>query len=160
MRFEGAAMRTVKAIALAAAAMLVAAAAQAHSHKFKKLEIVHPWCIETIDTAKPVAVYMTIRNADGRPDRLLSATTSMAAKAELREAGAAPAEGNAIGSVAVGGRGEVDLKRTGPHILLSGMKKQLNPSDSFPMTLRFERAGKVEVEVMVEEASVLDPPHK
>ncbi|MEA2870824.1 MAG: periplasmic copper chaperone [Hyphomicrobiales bacterium] len=154
-------MTIVKAMALAAAAMLVASAAQAHSHKFKKLEIVHPWCIETNDTAKPVAVYMTIRNAGGRPDKLLSATTSMAAKAELREAGAAPeAEGNVIGSVAVGSRGEVDLKRTGPHILLSGMKKQLNPYDSFLVTLRFERAGKVEVEVMVEEASVLEPPHK
>lgn len=153
-------MTIMKAMALAAAAMLVASVAQAHSHKFKKLEIVHPWCIETNDTAKPVAVYMTIRNAGGQPDKLLSATTTMAAKAELREAGAAPAEGNAIGSVAVGSRGEVDLKRTGPHILLSGMKKQLNPYDSFLMTLRFERAGKVEVEVMVEEASVLEPPHK
>ena len=153
-------MTIVKILALAAAAMLVASAAQAHSHKFKKLEIVHPWCIETNDTAKPVAVYMTIRNAGGQPDKLLSATTRMAAKAELREAGAAPAEGNAIGSVAVGSRGEVDLKRTGPHILLSGMKKQLSPYDSFLMTLRFERAGKVEVEVMVEEASVLEPPHK
>ena len=154
-------MRIVRTLSLAAAAMLAASAAQAHSHKFKKLEIVHPWCIETNDTAKPVAVYMTIRNAGGQPDKLLSATTTMAAKAELREAGAAPeAEGNAISSVAVGGRGEVDLKRTGPHILLSGMKKQLNPYDSFLMTLRFERAGKVEVEVMVEEASVLEPPHK
>ena len=28
------------------------------------------------------------------------------------------------------------------------------------MTLVFERAGKVEVEVMVEEASVLEAPHK
>ena len=153
-------MRIVRTLALAAAAMLVATAAQAHSHKFKKLEIVHPWCIETNDTAKPVAVFMTIRNAGGRPDKLLSATTSIAARAELREAGAAPAEGHAIDSVAVGSRGEVDLKRTGPHILLSGMKKPLNPYDSFLMTLRFERAGKVEVEVMVEEASVLEPPHK
>jgi periplasmic copper chaperone A len=160
MRFDGAAMRIVKAMALAAAAMLVAAAAQAHSHKFKTLEIVHPWCIETNDTAKPVAVYMTIRNAGGRPDKLLSATTAMAAKAELRGAGASPAEGNAIGSVAVGSRSEVDLKRTGPHILLWGMKKQLSPYDSFLMTLRFERAGTVGVEVMVEEASVLEPPHK
>jgi len=149
-----------RALAIPVAIVLLTGSGQAHSHKFKKLEIVHPWCIETNDTAKPVAVFMTIRNAGGRPDKLLSATTAMAAKAELREAGAAPAEGNAIGSVAVGSRGEVDLKRTGPHILLSGMKKQLNPYDSFLLTLRFERAGKVEVEVMVEEASVLEPPHK
>lgn len=154
-------MRFVKTLTLAAAAMLVATAAQAHSHKFKQLEIVHPWCIETDDTAKPVIVSMTIKNAGARPDKLLSVKTSMAAKAELRQAGAEPAaEGNAIRSVAVGSHGEVDLKRTGPHILLSGMKKQLSRYDSFLMTLRFERAGKVEVEVMVEEASVLEPPHK
>src|SRR5256885_2015839 len=114
-------MMKIKTLALATAAMLVATAAQAHSHKFKKLEIVHPWCIETSDTAKPVAVFMTIRNAGGRPDKLLRATTSMATKAELREAGTAPdAEGNVISAVAVGGHGEVNLKRAGPHILLSG----------------------------------------
>ena|SRR5213078_4722806 len=151
----------LKTLALAAAAMLATTAAQAHSHKFKNLEIVHPWCIETSDTAKPVVVSMTIKNAGGRPDKLLSARTSMAAKAELREAGAEPAtEGKVIGSVAVGSHGEVNLKRAGPHILLFGMKKQLNPYDSFFMTLAFQRAGKVEVEVMVEEASVLEAPHK
>src|SRR5437588_8356878 len=153
-------MTIVKTLTLAAAAMLLATAAQAHSHKFKKLEIVHPWCIETSDAAKPVAIYMTIRNAGGRPDKLLSATTSMATKAELREAGAEPqTDGKVVASVAVGARGEVNLKRAGPHILLSGMKKQLSPYDSFFMTLAFERAGKVEVEVMVEEASVLEQPH-
>ena len=145
---------------VAAFTLIASATAHAHSHKFKKLEIVHPWCIETSDAAKPVAVFMTIRNAGARPDKLLRATTSMAAKAELRQAGAASEESKVIGSVAVGGHGEVDLKRGGAHILLSGMKKQLSPYDSFVMTLAFERAGKVEVEVMVEEASVLEPPHK
>ena len=154
-------MMNLKILTLATAAMLVATAAQAHSHKFKKLEIVHPWCIETNDTAKPIIVSMTIRNAGGRPDKLLGATTPMAAKAELREAGAAAeTEGKAIGAVALGGHGEVNLKRGGPHIRLSGMKKQLNPYDSFLMTLVFQRAGKVEVEVMVEEASVLEAPDK
>ena len=151
----------LKTLALAAAAMLVATTAQAHSHKFKKLEIVHPWCIETSDATKSVIVSMTIRNAGGRPDKLLSAKTSMAAKRELREADAAPdTEGKVVSSIAVGAHGEIDLKRTGPHILLSGMKKQLSPYDSFFMTLAFERAGKVEVEVMVEEASVLEAPHR
>ena len=31
--------------------------------KLKALEIVHPWCIEIEDTAKPVVVSMTIKNA-------------------------------------------------------------------------------------------------
>src|SRR4051812_17065757 len=99
-------MMTMKTLALAAAALLVATTAQAHSHKFKTLEIVHPWCIETSDTSEPVIVSMTIRNAGGRPDKLLSAKTPMAATAELREGGAVPdTEGHAIGSVAVASHG-------------------------------------------------------
>jgi periplasmic copper chaperone A len=152
----------LKFFAIAVASTLLAATgADAHSHKFKKLEIVHPWCIETTDTAKPVIVSMTIRNAGRRPDKLLGATTAMAAKAELRAAGAAAeTDGKAIGAVAIGSGGEVNLKRAGPHILLSGLKKPLGPYGSFLMTLAFENAGKVEVEVMVEEASVLEAPHK
>ena len=76
MRSDAAAM-IVKALALAAAAMLVTAAAHAHSHKFKKLEIVHPWCVETTDVSEPALVSMTIRNG-GKPDKLLRATTSIA----------------------------------------------------------------------------------
>src|SRR4051794_191567 len=150
-------MMKIKTLALATAAMLVATAAQAHSHKFKTLEIVHPWCIETSDTTKPVIVSMTIRNAGGRPDKLLSAKTPMAAKAALRESAVPDAEGKVIGSVAIASHGAVNLKRAGPHIVLSGMKKQLGAYDSFAMTLVFERAGKVEVEVQVEEASILEP---
>ena len=63
------------------AGLVLANSAHGHSHKFKSLEIVHPWCFETSDTAKPVAVFMTIRNAGGRPDKLLRASTSMADKA-------------------------------------------------------------------------------
>ena len=146
---------TIRTLALAAAAILFATAAQAHSHKVKSLEIVHPWCIETSDTANPVSVFMTIKNS-GRPDRLLRATASIAGKTELRTAGA----GKAVSSVGVATRGATDLKRDGPHIQLSGVTKQLSPYDSFMMTLVFERAGKVEVEVMVEEASMLAPAQK
>ena len=144
----------IKTLALAAAALLFATAAQAHSHKIKNLEIVHPWCIETNDTANPVSVFMTIKN-NGRPDRLLRATTSIAGKTELRLA-----DDKAVPSVGVATRGATDLKRDGPHIQLSDVRKQLAPYDSFLMTLVFERAGKVEVEVMVEEASILAPAHK
>jgi periplasmic copper chaperone A len=147
----------IRALALAAAMTLAASTAQAHSHKLKALEIVHPWCIETEDTAKPVVVSMTIKNAGSKPDRLLRASASSAAKTELR-AGAPPdAEGDVMAAIPVG-RGEVNLKRGGPHILLTGVKKPLSPYDSFLMTLTFERAGKVEVEVMVEEKSVIEPP--
>ena len=149
----------VKTLALAAAARVVATAAQAHSHKLKKLEIVHPWCIETNDTAKPVVVFMTIKNAGSKPDRLLRAAASIAGKDRAARGARPTRKACVIASIPVG-RGEVNLKRGGPHILLTGVKKQLGAYDSFLMTLTFERAGKVEVEVMVEEASVLAPAKK
>ena len=144
----------VKTLVLAAAALFVATAALAHSHKLKNLEIVHPWCIETNDTANPVSVFMTIKNS-GRPDKLLRATASIAGKSELRVA-----DDKAVSSVGVATRGATDLKRDGPHIQLLDVRKQLSPYDSFLMTLVFERAGKVEVEVMVEKASILAPATK
>jgi copper(I)-binding protein len=153
MRSEKAVM-TIRTLALAAAAMCIATAAQAHSHKLRNLEIMHPWCIETKDTADPVAVFMTIKNS-GKPDKLLRATSSIAGKAELRAAG-----GTAISSVGLATRSATDLKRGGPHIELIDVTKQLSPYDSFFMTLTFERAGKVEVEVMVEKASILAPAQK
>jgi copper(I)-binding protein len=150
-------MTNLKTLALAAVLSLVATAAQAHSHKFKKLEIVHPWCFETEDTTKPVVVSMTISNAGGRPDKLLSVATALAAKAELRQGGTAAAPGPALRSITVRGHDTVNLKADGPHVVLTGIAKPLGASDSFVMTLAFERAGKVEVEVVVEEKSALAP---
>jgi len=146
-----------KTLALAAAALFVATAAQAHSHKFKKLEIVHPWCIETDAAASTVSVYMTVRNSGPKADRLVGAQTSIAAKAELFGATVTSAQqAKPITSLEAKASGELILKRDGPHIVLTGVK-QLGAYDAFPMTLVFERAGKVEIEVQVEEASILEP---
>jgi periplasmic copper chaperone A len=127
----------------------------AHSHKQKGLEIVHPWCSATSDPSiKSTAVYMLIKNRTRKLDRLIGATSTSAQKIELREpAKAAPgAETRIVASVAVKAGQEVALKRTGPHLVLSGLAKPLAPYDSFLMTLIFQRAGKIEIEVVVEEA--------
>jgi copper(I)-binding protein len=148
----------IRALTLAASLVFAASAAHAHSHKLKTLEIVHPWCLETEDTTKPVVVSMTIKNGGSKPDKLLRASAASAAKTELRDGLPPEAERGVIASIPVGGRAETNLKRGGPHILLTGVKKPLGAYDSFLMTLTFERAGKVEVEVMVEEKSVIEPP--
>jgi copper(I)-binding protein len=147
----------LKSLTVVVATILLTATAHAHSQKFKALEIVHPWCIETEDTAKPVVVSMTIRNTGSKPDRLLRVSAPNAAKADLRAGVPPDAEGDVIASVPVARKSEVNLKRGGPHILLTGMQKALGAYDSFLMTLTFERAGKVAVEVTVEEKSALEP---
>ncbi|MEN9416974.1 MAG: hypothetical protein RI988_594, partial [Pseudomonadota bacterium] len=44
----------------------------------------------------------------------------------------------------------VELKPGGLHVMLIGIQKPLKVGDSFPLTLRFEKAGEVQVEVPVQ----------
>jgi copper(I)-binding protein len=140
-----------RVLAIPAAMMWLMCVAHAHSHKLKTLEIVHPWCVET--NAATSAVYMVVRNSARQGDRLVRASTLIAEKTELQ----APPGVTAKAAFDVKPRGELILKRGASHILLTGLKKPLGAYDSFVMTLVFERAGKVEVEVQVEEASILEP---
>lgn len=50
------------------------------------------------------------------------------------------------------------LRLDGPHIVLSGLKKPLRAYDSFALTLVFEKAGTVNVQVSVEEQQTPDKP--
>jgi len=140
---------------LLAAALLAPSTAWAHSHKKKGLEIIHPWTRAMTDKSQTtVLVSTTIKNA-GPSDRLLSASTPLADAVEIRE----PGTGKALAALAIGSGKRVELKRDGPHLELTGFKKQLDAYESFAMTLVFEKAGSVVVEVMVEEAESQPKAH-
>ena len=54
----------------------------------------------------------------------------------------------------------VELLPSGAKLRLGGVKKALSAYDTFQMTLIFERAGQIEVEVLVEEGVATGPkPH-
>jgi copper(I)-binding protein len=144
-------------VLLLLAVALAPPAASAHSHKKKGLEIVHPWTPATTEkTAATTPVFMKIKNA-GAADRLLRASTPVAAGVALHEAVAADAK--PVAAILVGAGAEVELVRNGPHLLLSGLKKRLDAYDTFKLTLVFEKAGSMVVEVAVEEATTVEP-HK
>ena len=137
-------------------------AATAHSHTKRGLEIVHPWTRETPDKDTTTArVFMTIKNRSGRSDRLLSASTPRADKVELHAADAASprqAKPAATAFVIAPGR-DLVLHPSGPSLVLIGMKKGFHAYDTLKMTLVFEKAGRIVVDVMVEEAET-EEPHK
>jgi copper(I)-binding protein len=136
------------AILLLAAGLVWPTQASAHSHKKKGLEIIHPWTRAMLDKSQTtVLVSMTIKSS-GASDRLVGASTPLAAVAEIR----APGNDKALPSLAIGAGKRVELKRKGPHLLLTGFTTQLDAYASFAMTLVFEKAGSVVIEVMVEEA--------
>ena len=89
---------------------------------------------------------MTIRNSGRAPDRLVSASTPRAARVELGNV-----RKGATALVIRAGQ-ELGLAGDGPSVMLIGLKKPLDAYDDFKMTLVFERAGPVAIDVMVEEA--------
>jgi periplasmic copper chaperone A len=134
-------------------AVAIAPPAAAHSHKRKHLVIVHPWTFETgqKETTTTARVFMTIRNSGRASDRLVSASTTRAEKVELA-AGDAAAEGGSPAGFTVDAGQALVLYPRGPHLLLTGVKKAFHAYDDFKMTLVFEKAGRVVIDVVVEEA--------
>lgn len=130
--------------ALGLSLLLAAGGLTAHEIELKDLTIVHPYTYELSKTETPdTPIYMTIHNHGEAPDRLLAASSPLAEKAEIK---AAPTQGIEFRPGAT-----VKFEAGGAHILLVGMKESLSGYETFPLWLVFEKAGKVEVEVMVEE---------
>jgi len=55
----------------------------------------------------------------------------------------------------------VELKPGGYHLMFIGLKAPLKVGERFPMTLKFEKAGEVKVEVVVQApGAAAEPQHK
>ena len=156
---ENAPCAVLAALCLGLAA-LAAPAALAHSHKKRGLEIVHPWTSATSEPGGKALVFMKIKNASGAREKLLSASTPAAAKVDLQEAAAdnADAPAKAASAILIERGKDVQLTAKGPHLALRGLKQRLDAYDSFKLTLVFEKAGRMVVDVMIEEANT--EPHK
>jgi copper(I)-binding protein len=153
-------LKTIALLLLAAT--LAPPAAMAHSHKAKGLEIVHPWTAATEDPHTiNVPIFMTIKNRSGTADRLVGASSPLAERVELiglQRVGASKLP-TPVKSLDIPRGKDLLLGPEGPRLLVSGIKKRLNAYDSFELTLVFEKAGNVVVEVVVEEAETT-APHK
>jgi len=114
--------------------------------------LVHPWSREMPPVAPTAAAYFVVHNKGSEADRLLSVSTPVAGKAELHEH--VHADGvmkmQQVQDVVIPAGGEVKFEPMGYHVMLFGVKQQLKDGERFPMTLRFEKAGEVQVEVAVQ----------
>jgi len=137
------------------AVLLSAGGVAAHEIRQKNLEIIHPWTAASSEPAAPdAAIYMKIRNRGKGPDRLLSASSARAASMELQSSGATEntGENQAKDSIELKPGAEMAMKPTGPRLVMHGLVKPLYAYDIFQVSLLFEKAGRIDVEVMVEEA--------
>jgi copper(I)-binding protein len=126
--------------------------ANAHDYSVGNLHIEHPWSRAMPPVAPTAAAYFVVHNKGSDADRLLSASTPVAGKAELHEH--IHADGlmkmQQVQGVEIPAGGEVKFEPMGYHVMLFNLKQQAKDGERFPLTLTFEKAGAVEVEIAVQ----------
>jgi periplasmic copper chaperone A len=113
------------------------------------VKIEDPWARATAPGANVGAGYMKITS--GGADRLVGATTTAAARVELH---ITVKEGDVmrmreVKAYDIPAKGGFELKPGGAHLMLVDLKAPLKEGTKVPMTLRFEKAGEVKVELQV-----------
>jgi periplasmic copper chaperone A len=142
-----------KILAIAAVATLAAAgAASAHDYQLRTLHIDHPFARATPPGARSGGVFLSVENKGDSADRLLRISTPVAGAAELHQMvmDAGVMRMRAIAGVDVKPGDRLVLQPGGYHVMLTDLKRPLQAGDSFPLTLGFEKAGSIEVNVVVE----------
>jgi copper(I)-binding protein len=124
-------------------ALLAARMAWAHSYQVGRIEIGHPWARPSATDAG--AVFLALSNTGRRSERLVGGATPIARDVLLRAEDGAPLE-----YLDLLPHHPLALRPGRKYIALIGLTRPLALDESFPLTLRFERAGEVALTVMVE----------
>jgi copper(I)-binding protein len=150
--------RLIMAAALTA---LLASAAAAHDYKLGDLHIDHPVIRVAHPAARTGAGFMTIMNHGKTADRLVAVETAASTRADLhgtfREGNVMRMRAQASGVVIPAG-GSVTFAPGGLHVMFIGLKAAVPNGSSIRGSLRFEKAGTIEVAFKAEAAAT--PSHQ
>ena len=144
---------TRRTLAIAAAAILAALPAAAHDYTTGDIAIGHPWT-RAAGAGGNAGGFLQLRNTGTQADRLIAASTPAARVTELHTM---TRDGDVmrmrpVQDIPIPPGGTVELRPGGFHIMLIGLAAPLQQGARVPLTLRFERAGEVQVELAVEAA--------
>jgi copper(I)-binding protein len=98
------------------------------------------------------AVYFKLVNNGAQPDRLVSVQADVAESAEIHESWL---EGDVMRmrplpeGVEIPAQGDLEFKPGAYHVMLIGLKRDLQVGDRFPVLLTFEKGGTLRVEAEV-----------
>jgi periplasmic copper chaperone A len=145
---------------LGLALVLLAAPARAEDVKAGDLVISQAWSRATPGGSKVGGGYLTIENKGSTPDRLIGGSADIAGKVQVHEMSMnngvmtmRPVEG---GLVIEPGK-TAKLTPGGFHLMLLDLKGALKQGEKLPVTLEFEKAGKVAVTFDVQGIGAMGP---
>jgi copper(I)-binding protein len=134
-------------------ATLIAAPASAAEVKAGDLVITQGWSRATPNGAKIGSGYFTVENKGSAPDRLVSVSADVAGKVEVHEMttkdGVMTMRPVETGLTIDPGK-TIKLAPGGYHLMMFDLKSPLKQGDILPVTLEFEKAGKVAISLDVQ----------
>ena len=156
MSLKSFALATAAAAALAVPALTLPAALTAPvlAEDMKPVMVEDAYVRVASKAAKAGAAFMEIANHGTEDDQLTDVRSDVAARVQLHthEAG----EGGVMkmrhveGGFAIPAGGSHQLKRGGDHVMFMGLNRTLEHGDTVPLTLVFEKAGEIALEVPVD----------
>ena len=134
-------------VLIAATLAVLPVVAPAKEFKVGDLVVDHPWSRAT-GQSRPAVGYLKIRNTGEEAERLLGVETPIAGHvmihANVIEDGVARM--TALEGLEIPPGEEISLApKSDHHLMIMGLKQPLAEGDTFPATLIFERAGRIEI---------------
>lgn len=126
------------------------AAAAGIEYSIGNLHITAPWMRATPKGASVASGYMTLTNTGNEPDRLLSVESDIASTVEVHEmskSGEVMKMRPLEKPLEIEPGGVVELKPSGLHLMFSRLKQGVSEGDKVTVTMVFEKAGKIDVEL-------------
>ena len=145
-------------MSLLAVAFLAAFAQAAVAEDTKPtIEVTNAWARAMPKGAKTGAAYVTVVNKGTSDDQLVGASVPIAAEAQLHTTidDNGVMKMRPVSAIDVKPGASVTLKPGGMHLMLMGVKEPLAEGQSFPLTLTFAKAGKIETTVKVQKAGAM-----
>jgi copper(I)-binding protein len=153
----------LRRLALAALVAILALPAFALDYKLGAIEIGQPWSRATPPTAESGGGYLVLKNTGTTPDRLIAVKSPAADKVEIHEM---KMDGNIMRmrevekGIEIPPGATVELKPGGFHVMFMGLKAPFAKEAKVPLTLVFEKAGSIDVDLMVQAMGAQAPMHK
>ncbi|TNE99910.1 MAG: copper chaperone PCu(A)C [Gammaproteobacteria bacterium] len=139
--------------ALLLAAALISPSAFAHDYTHGSIQIEHPWSRPT-PPGTPMGVgYMTVTNNGNDSVTLASAESPRASHISIHESSMRDGVMRmqpVSGGLAIPAGETIELKPHGYHLMLEGLREALKPGERIPVTLQFDGAESLSVELTVE----------
>ena len=131
---------------------LLAGTANAHELRFGPIRITHPWAHASPSGASAVPVHMKIILDSGAPDRLIGGSSPVARAVEIHAHASEGAPMQILQQAELKQNQPIQFSQGNLRLIFLDVKVPLQEFETFPLTLIFEKAGPLTMDVSIEEA--------